>query len=350
MQILKEKNLQKNTTLLLNKPTSIELIANEPSLVRINDEAFESVCLKCNNPRCIFFSIHEISCAQIESFPNNQDKRVCPLDAIELDENNTPNINRSKCIKCGLCASRCPIGAIYFEQGCFKINNIIPTSAKSRYKVESINNLVIQHQEEQITHLNHICKTGTLLEEHEEVINLIYSSLDKLNNLTSSLLIRNILIALGCNCACRRMGDVYTRMDLVYSFDNKFVGAIEVEFKDDTLSASRRILDDIAVLHSRYNIDKHKNIALVICKELPNNRQGYWQVIKDINNVEGIKINTITIGALLILLWNLKQLNLKEISYYFDYDNTKIRSTVDRHIGRVINIPDKYLGILEPIK
>lgn len=32
-----------------------------------------------------------------------------------------------------------------------------------------------------------------------------------------NILIRNLLIALGYNCATSRAGDVYTRMDAVYS-------------------------------------------------------------------------------------------------------------------------------------
>ena len=49
-------------------------------------------------------------------------------------------------------------------------------------------------------------------------------------------------------------------------------------------------------------------MAVVVCLQLPNARQGYWQVVKDIFAVENIQINTIIIGALLIL-YNLNTLN-----------------------------------------
>ena len=43
-------------------------------------------------------------------------------------------------------------------------------------------------------------------------------------------------------------------------------------------------------------------MRLVICLQLPNARQGYWQVVKDVNAVEKIPIRTLTIGALLLFL------------------------------------------------
>ena len=148
-----------------------------------------------------------------------------------------------------------------------------------------------------------------------------------------------------------RVGDVYTRMDAVYSTNNfGSFGVIEVEFGKDTLDASRGVLDDIAVLNARYGIPKEKNDAVVVCLQLPNARQGYWQVIKDVLTVEKLPISTITVGALLILMWNMKSFNLKEHSYYADYDNMSIREALQDHIERQIALSDKTQGILEPQK
>jgi ferredoxin hydrogenase large subunit len=39
-------------------------------------------------------------------------KRSCPVDAINMDENNIVVINEEKCINCGACIKNCPFGAI----------------------------------------------------------------------------------------------------------------------------------------------------------------------------------------------------------------------------------------------
>lgn len=41
--------------------------------------------------------------------------RVCPVDAITQDGYNAPEIDESKCIKCGKCIRYCPTGAIQEE-------------------------------------------------------------------------------------------------------------------------------------------------------------------------------------------------------------------------------------------
>ena len=158
------------------------------------------------------------------------------------------------------------------------------------------------------------------------------------------------MISLGCRSAMRRIGDVYTRMDAVYSSADNCFGAVEVEFGRDTLDASRGILDDIAVLHTRYGVEKDNNSPLVVCLQLPNARQGYWQVVKDVKNVENIYIATLTIGAMMILNWNGCLLLPDDVTYYLDYDNMNLRSAISWQIRRDVEISDKFLGILEPEK
>lgn len=150
-----------------------------------------------------------------------------------------------------------------------------------------------------------------------------------------------------------RIGDVYTRMDAVYAGRaewDKTIGVIEVEFGRDTLDASRGILDDIAVLHSRSHINKNTNSALVVCLSFPNRRQGYFQVIKDIKNVLDLEIQTISLGALLLFVWNSSIINLGKREFYTDFDNMSIQVAVENRLGRKVLFPAKFLGILKPEK
>jgi hypothetical protein len=198
--------------------------------------------------------------------------------------------------------------------------------------------------------LERVGRKGVLISESDELMNIIYNKLSNVRNNYHNIIGRNLLIALGCKCSMRRIGDVYTRMDAIYTSRGGTFGAVEIEFGRDTLDASRGVLDDIAVLYTRYGVDKFTNKALVVCLQLPNARQGYWQVVKDVKTVEHIKISTITIGALMLLVWNGRLFIPESDSYYVDYDNMSIRDTLIKQIGRTINISDKELGGLEPLK
>lgn len=96
--------------------------------------------------------------------------------------------------------------------------------------------------------------------------------------------------------------------------------------------------------------DKNQETPLVICLQLPNARQGYWQVVKDIHNVEKVKINTVSIGALLLLLWNNVELDMAESPFYADYDRMEIRTKLEYILDEEFDLPIRDLGILEPVK
>ena len=125
---------------------------------------------------------------------------------------------------------------------------------------------------------------------------------------------------------------------------------MEIEFGRDTLEASRGILDDIAVMHSRNHLDKNDNAALVVCLSFPNKRQGYFQVIKDIHRVLGLKIQTISLGALLLLMWNSAAVNFLSREFYVDFDHLSIREITEFRLDRRVNLSEGRLGILEPEK
>ena len=190
--------------------------------------------------------------------------------------------------------------------------------------------------------------------ETDGIMERIYQDISQFDgrSMVPNILVRNLIIAWNHECAKSRTGDVYTRMDAVYSSNLKPTckGVVEIEFGRDTLEASRGILDDIAVMHSRNNLDKNDNAALVVCLSFPNKRQGYFQVIKDINRVLGLKIQTISLGALLLLVWNGAQVNFLSREFYVDFDNLSIRGITEFRLNRRINLSDGKLGILEPEK
>lgn len=347
MRIFSERNNRSSISILKNIPSRIEYASGEPSKAYFDNGQFCSLgCLGCINPKCMKFEATEIICSEAENFPNDKSVNVCPVDALSWDnDREIPRIDSEKCIDCGICLRRCPVGAMYYNDGVY-----VNTAASCQQIVVSADSDAKRLQKEQILLLERVERRGVFIMESDELMKSVYEKLNRLKPQFHNTVGRNLLISLGCNSAMRRIGDVYTRMDAVYSSPDGAFGAVEVEFGRDTLDASRGILDDIAVLYTRYGINKSANLPLVICLQLPNIRQGYWQVVKDIKNVEDIAISTITIGAMLLLNWNGCPLNSDGVTYYLDYDNTDLRSAISRQLDRQIDISNKLLGILEPQK
>lgn len=344
MQVFNKNKKQDDVKLLNDVPISITFVSNKPAILNYsNGVKCCSGCINCKNKKCKYFNNEEISVSNIKDLAFDTNENVCPVNALQI-VNGKLCIDNKKCIKCGLCAKRCPLGAIYFDGQNFNVNYNADNILRNATSNSDIDLHFVQ-----IEKLSKTIKNGPILIESDDLLRIIYESISKIDSKLHNLVVRNLLIGLGCHVSNRRIGDVYTRMDAVYSYNN-CLGAIEIEFGKDTLDASRAILDDIATLNVRYNIDKSKNYPVVICLQLPNARQGYWQVIKDIKNVENIKIQTLSIGSLLLLLWNNQICKFDEKPFYLDYDNMSLRDQIEKILGRKINISNCFIGILEPMK
>lgn len=306
------------------------------------------------------FDYDEIRCNEVKEFACDNSLDVCPVGALFIGADGVPVINSDYCISCGICVKRCPVGALFFNNNGEPQVNTEPSGMVVRADVESEG-----LQAEQIARLLNAPHSGYFLRENDDIMANVYEKLQRLNAQYHNIVVRNLLIALGCRSAMRRTGDIYTRMDAVYSSKNGSFGAVEVEFGRDTLSASRGILDDIAVLHTRYGIDKNINRPLVVCLQLPNERQGYWQVVKDIKNVLDIRINTLTVGALMLLLWGGYEFQPEGYKdpesgeyqfpyadqYFIDFDDMGLRNILCYQMdAEAVNLSEGKSGVLEPIK
>ena len=350
MRVFKERTNRQSLSILKEIPFSIEIHQGIPGTAHFrNGDECHIGCISCTNPRCMYFSDDEIECDRVEGFPNDKSINTCPVEALSWDNSSaTPVIDSKKCINCGVCVSRCPVGALFFsDKGRLEINKVSTEYVESR-RTDTTPQAVHLHQIEQLVRTP---RAGVSLNASDQLFESIYDKLFRLKSNYHNAVGRSLLIALGCKCSMRRIGDVYTRMDAIYSSSAGSFGAVEIEFGKDTLDASRGILDDIAVLNTRYGVHKHDNKALVICLQLPNARQGYWQVVRDVKNVEGIKIGTITVGALMFLLWNGCIFEPEDDRYYIDYDNMDLRRILCIQVDcDDIPLSDKELGIAEPMK
>ena len=252
-------------------------------------------CCNCREKYCLKYSSQELHSDFFNSFPHNTSNRVCPTCAITFVDNNI-SIDESKCIGCGICISRCPYLAFAYDANkgkCFVQENEIKVSdtiVEQEKQIEKFNTLPIT--------LNYQGITIPFINE---------SALRIISNTDApEIIVRNFLINLGITANTNTQGNQHNRIEFFAFVDEKYLIG-ECETSNDVLSVSRRILDDLAVLVSRYAINISDIIPLAVINRLPNKRTDFYEVIEDIDRVIGVQINTISYACLFFLnLFNCK--------------------------------------------
>ena len=316
-------------------------------LIETEEEPFFSACIKCAKPQCVTYFDEEYLCDEVIGFAADLDNRVCPTRSIQWsNQSNEFEIDQSTCINCGLCAVRCPFGAIYESlDGQMTINK---DRSIPRYELVPYNDDSVKFQSE----CSEAMESLTSERKHHHIdmerIEHIYKSIEG-NNEVAAILCRNLIIESGWSCALRRIGDVYTRMDAIFEREGVH-GVVEIEYGADTLSVARNLLDDLAMLQTRYSLVAKKIIPVALCMTIPNTRQGYFQVCEDIRSVLGIKIRTLTVGALLALVWSGAELHFWEDNFCLAFRETSIKEDLEQLVGGTIENDGLNLGIYDSVK
>jgi len=308
-----------------------------------NGKRTKAGCLNCIHPRCMSLSDNDIECVEFPGIAHDMSKTVCPVNAITCGSSSI-SIDKNKCFGCGLCISSCPAGAIYMKNGKAEVSY----ADKKQLKTLPVNEDNIRKQDDYLAQICDSKVEGIIQRETERIFENIYNAIKQMSQEEQNILARNLLIRLGNHATLARQGNVYMRMDGFYSNKKQF-GVVEVETGADMLDVSRAILDDVAVINVRYGVNKNENHPLAIVLSLPNKRTDYWQVLKDIKKIVNMPIGTITFGALIILLWNNKEVGDFN-QFYIDVDNSSIRNKISDLVGRSIEIGDGFCGILENSK
>lgn len=253
------------------------------------DGEIKGCCCNCREKYCLKYSSQELHSDFFNSFPHNTSNRVCPTCAI-TNVGNGVSIDENKCIGCGICISRCPFSAFAYDANkgkCFVQDNEIKVSE------------TIIEQEKQIEHFSTLPVSHNYQDISIPFIN--ESALRIISNTDApEIIVRNFLINLGITANTNTQGNQHNRIEFFALADEKYLIG-ECETSNDVLSVSRRILDDLAVLVSRYAINISDIIPLAVINRLPNKRTDFYEVIEDINKVLGVQINTISYACLFFL-------------------------------------------------
>lgn len=233
----------------------------------------------------------------LDAFPGDPSRDVCPTRAIRWDgESATAFVVADDCIGCGLCVSRCPYGAISLGDG-------LTATVETADPDELVGTGPAQGEHPQVK------RGGQIATLDAPAATNLPTAVAALDDTRTTLFVRNLLNEVGLNARTRRRGDTNMRIDAVGFARSERPFVAEIETGAGVLESPRALLEDVAVLHSRYGyaVDGIDPVSVIL--SFPNVRSEYYQVIRDIENVLGLRCRTVTVGALVALLWNFAKLD-----------------------------------------
>lgn len=280
-------------------PEAIFFDPDKPARIRFPDGGLEvATCLGCHDAPCMEVTEAELRIdGALTSFPGNPSMEVCPTDAITWDDaGKVPNIDSNLCIGCGLCAIRCPYGAITLDSdGVAVVEGDDPAGITSATTMAVGPHVVTP-------------RTGILGPPTARFMRAMPEILAGLSDTEGTLLARNMLLASGVAASTRRKGDTNVRMDGVFRTQTNQIGVVEFEPGVAVLETPRALLEDIAVLHRRFDVPVAAIVPVSLIGVLPNIRSEYYRVMDDISSVLNIQCRTVTLGALCVLAWRFANL------------------------------------------
>jgi Fe-S-cluster-containing hydrogenase component 2 len=318
-------------------PVALNVSPGHSAVVVFSDgSTSKSSCLRCETAPCMTYAETEVVSHSLADFPADRNPVVCPANAITRENGAAPVIAADACMLCGVCVSRCPVGAIRMVPYAV----IDDTQREAFPETESLDEALAA-----ISVFADVPKTGEFLVESDAIVDDLRSRLlaawGRTGDRFPDHLARNLLIASGAGAAMRRKGDNAARMDIALGAPWPTFGCAEAEFGDVAiLDAPRDLMDDVAVCVGRLGQDKDSILALVVTDVLPNRRSEYWRILQDVRKVIGVKIGTVTVLALCMLVWRRKKISALPIDlFHVDVETESYRTAVlEPLIGRKLKL------------
>lgn len=259
---------------------------------KIGKDLVKGACCGCGSKACSAYADEELHSETFSVFPKNTSKRVCPTDAITF-KNGYAIIDDNFCIKCGLCIHRCPYAAIQFSiqnNSCTVNQEKGKSFVKCSEATQNQNVLALQRKTKEILYDDIPIFFAETLSKKLEIFSNRFPDL-------SEIVVRNTLLNLGICCNTNVAGNNHIRIEFFAECDNHYIIGESQISNSDTLSVTRRILDDLAVLIGRYHFGQENIVPLAVVNGFPNKRTDFYEVIEDIRNVLGIQVMTLSYHA-----------------------------------------------------
>ena len=278
---------------------------SRPASVAYAGVVADARCMACSPAPCTRYGDNEVALPESRrGMPNSAPTTLCPTDAISIERRTgRAEIVASACIACGICASRCPVGAIAFDGGTFQVaNGAWMPGVDVREGSEETAGAETRAWQARVVTTGFEGDWATL---HDIVFRFHERVRSARTKDEFYPLVRNLLRQLGFSVALGRSGDVNWRFDaLVYE---PFVATIELKSPGETerisVSATRQAVENAAIAISRFKLSANPANA-VIGYEYPAERSDVRQALLDTKDALGISVivlNTAVLCALLLL-------------------------------------------------
>jgi ferredoxin len=269
-----------------------------------------TACVNCDEKYCFQFESERIETDILEGFPYNNDKRVCPSNAVDANGVDGPTIDAEACIGCGLCVHRCIYGGITFNNETGEVK-VVKENTGIYEDISDVNDRRRITTKDVFKDLSKISEIERITVEETSRLQSGFRKSSIRNGDVELILLRNYLLILGVSNKVAAKGNVDTRIDLLGLMDRKVLPGESELLGSDTLGLPRRILEDYAILHSRHKIEKQNILPLLFIATFPRKRSDFYEVITDIEIVTGLKIKTIPLHLLYLHMWFNKKLTLE---------------------------------------
>lgn len=326
---------------------------NRPSIITFADgNQAAGSCIRCPDAPCQRYRESESRNSFFPEFPGDSSTNVCPTDAIEIKSpEGFPIIDESRCISCGICVERCPVQAVFLtDRGAAVNDNENPAFRFTQEPVYASKILEVAVKFKKVP------IGGRMVDDGEVFVWQVYQKIrsigSSLNSQFPSIMTRNIMRSVGVPFHIRRLGDNNIRFDAILLAPSGTIGVAEIKFDDTSvLDTPRNIMEACAVLASRYGIPLGSIEPLIVSQTFPSARSEYWRVISDIAKILGIQVRSVTTGALLLLLWEGRQLapDLWK-SLYLNESNQSLQDALFAGLGRPFRPSDELSAIVRAAK
>jgi len=256
-----------------------------------------SGCWKCADLPCMSFSQEELAKPVPFMASMSPESRVCPTDALGVDEEGVPQIYEDTCIGCGMCVQRCPVGALYLD----------PEDAKARLAdvSQGRSEPYASFQNHRATAAESLVSETAPFPDAELVNRQIRRMIPwpETSNIYRDfrILVRNTFLLSGAAARMGNQGDNSDWAEIVVATasDEGPIGAIQIE-AEVSLDAHRRILSGLAVATSRFGASLSELVPMIVMISQPNRRTDYYRILSDIDKYLGVRLRTVPIAALLL--------------------------------------------------
>lgn len=277
----------------------VEILSRLGGIEQTSDSGLSaSPCWRCPDSPCTQLSDEEVALPTISDLGSSvPTTEVCPVGAISPGHSGEPVIDQLACFDCGLCQSRCPVGAIEAPRG-----SSLPSLLRTEH-FKSIDNDFFELRAAYSASFSQPAVAGKALNDRLEAALQRLSVLKPAEKYAAlRLFARNVFIRLSARASLRVQGANSFLTELVAESEG-FTFLVEIETNDDTLDAFRRLLSASARAITSEKKAVSEVIPIMVVPQLPNKRVDLYRLIADAKRYLGLEVRVLPYSALIAAIY-----------------------------------------------